>query len=145
MLQAGRSRFLFPMRSLDFFNWPNPSSRIPTLWSTQPLTEMSTRNLTGEVKGCRCLRLTPLLLSVSRLSRWCGSLDVSGLYGPSRPISGIALPYEYIIITDRICKNKEASQLNLFSKKWRMEGAANQWAPLTLALETYIAVVQCSR
>jgi hypothetical protein len=30
-----------------FFNWPNPSSRIMALGSTQPLTEMSTRNLPG--------------------------------------------------------------------------------------------------
>jgi hypothetical protein len=29
----------------DFFNWPNPSSRTMALGSTQPLTEMSTRNL----------------------------------------------------------------------------------------------------
>jgi hypothetical protein len=40
-----KSRIRFPMRSLDFFNWPNPSSRTMTLGSTQPLTEMSTRNL----------------------------------------------------------------------------------------------------
>jgi hypothetical protein len=42
MLQAGRSRVRFPIR---FFNWSNPSSRIIVLGSTQPLTEMSTRNL----------------------------------------------------------------------------------------------------
>jgi hypothetical protein len=30
-----------------FFNWPNPSSRTMALGSSQPLTEMSTRNLTG--------------------------------------------------------------------------------------------------
>jgi hypothetical protein len=30
---------------VDFFNLPNPSSRTMTLGSTQPLTEMSTRNL----------------------------------------------------------------------------------------------------
>jgi hypothetical protein len=47
MLQAGRSRVRFPMRSLDFFIWPNPSSRTMALGSTQPLTEMSTRNLPG--------------------------------------------------------------------------------------------------
>jgi hypothetical protein len=35
------------MRSLDFFSWPNPSSRTVVLGSTQPLTEMSTRNLPG--------------------------------------------------------------------------------------------------
>jgi hypothetical protein len=44
MLQAGRSRVRFPMRSLDF--------SIYLIWtmalgSTQPLTEMSTRNLPG--------------------------------------------------------------------------------------------------
>jgi hypothetical protein len=37
--------------------------------STQPLTEMSTRNLTGAVKGCRCVRLTNSPRSLSRLSR----------------------------------------------------------------------------
>jgi hypothetical protein len=32
---------------IGFFNLPNPSSRIMALGSTQPLTEMSTRNLPG--------------------------------------------------------------------------------------------------
>jgi hypothetical protein len=45
MLQAGRSRVWFPDEVTAFFNWPNPSSRIMALGSTQPLTEMSTRNL----------------------------------------------------------------------------------------------------
>jgi hypothetical protein len=45
MLQAGRLRVQFPMRSLDFFNLPNPSSRTMALGSTQSVTEMSTRNL----------------------------------------------------------------------------------------------------
>jgi hypothetical protein len=44
MLQAGRSRVRFPMRS-GFFNWRNPSGRTMALGSTQPLTEMNTRNL----------------------------------------------------------------------------------------------------
>jgi hypothetical protein len=46
-LQAGRSRVRFPMRSLIFFSLSNPYSRIMTLGSTQPLTEVSTRNLPG--------------------------------------------------------------------------------------------------
>jgi hypothetical protein len=45
MLQAGRSRGSIPDEVNGFFNWPNPSSRIMALGSTQPLTEMSTRNL----------------------------------------------------------------------------------------------------
>jgi hypothetical protein len=47
VLQAGRSRVRFSMTSLDFYNWPNPSSRPMAVGSTQPLTEMSTRNLPG--------------------------------------------------------------------------------------------------
>jgi hypothetical protein len=47
MLQARRSRARFVMRSLDFFNLPNPSTRTMALGSTQPQTEMITRNLPG--------------------------------------------------------------------------------------------------
>jgi hypothetical protein len=36
-----------PDELTGFFNWPNPSSRTMALGSTQPLTEMSTRNLPG--------------------------------------------------------------------------------------------------
>jgi hypothetical protein len=39
MLQAGRSQIRFPVSSLDF--------SVVTLGSTQPLTEMSTKNLPG--------------------------------------------------------------------------------------------------
>jgi hypothetical protein len=45
-LQAGRSRDRIP-DEVDFFNWPNPSSRTMALGSTQPLTEVSTRNIPG--------------------------------------------------------------------------------------------------
>jgi hypothetical protein len=47
MLQAGKSGVRFPMRSLNIFNLPNPSSRIMSLGSTQSLTEMSTRKISG--------------------------------------------------------------------------------------------------
>jgi hypothetical protein len=47
MLQARKSRVRFPMRSLNFFDWPNLSSLIMALGTTQPLTEMITRNLPG--------------------------------------------------------------------------------------------------
>jgi hypothetical protein len=36
----------FPML-LDIFNFPNPSIRIMSLESTQPLTEFSARNIPG--------------------------------------------------------------------------------------------------
>jgi hypothetical protein len=49
MLQAGRSRVRVP-DEVDNFNLPNTSSRTMTLGSTEPLTEMSTRNLPGGKK-----------------------------------------------------------------------------------------------
>jgi hypothetical protein len=49
MLQAGRSPVQVP-DAVDFFNLRNPSSSTMALGSTQPLTEMSTRNFPGGKK-----------------------------------------------------------------------------------------------
>jgi hypothetical protein len=49
MLQAGRSPVRDP-DEVDFFNLTNPSSRTMALGSTQPLTEMNTRNFPGGKK-----------------------------------------------------------------------------------------------
>jgi hypothetical protein len=49
MLQAGRSPVRVP-DEMKCFNSPNPSSRTMALGSTQPLTEMSTRNFPGDKK-----------------------------------------------------------------------------------------------
>jgi hypothetical protein len=43
-----------PDEVIEFFTWPNPSSRIMALGLTQPLTEMSIRNLPGGKGRLEC-------------------------------------------------------------------------------------------
>jgi hypothetical protein len=89
MLQALRSRVKIPIRSLDFSNLPNHSSRTMILRFTQPLTEISTTS--QRVRGLRVKRLWPWPPSVSWLSRKYGILNVSEPCVSPRPGTGIAL------------------------------------------------------
>jgi hypothetical protein len=73
------SRMLYPRypwgHSSSFFNLCNPSRHTMALGSTQPLIEMSTRNLPGGVKRCRRVKLTTSSPYVNRLSRSLGWVD----------------------------------------------------------------------
>jgi hypothetical protein len=83
-LQAGESPVRVP-NEVDFFNWPNPSSRTMALESTQPLTEMSTKNLPWgkgrPVQGWqRCRHLWANCLENVRASTSRNHKGLHGLY-----------------------------------------------------------------
>jgi hypothetical protein len=81
-LQTGTSRVRFPMVSLELIPWHNRFGRTMGLGSTQPLTEMSTRNISWGVKAAGAYGWQPYHLHVPIVYK-SGSLD---LLEPSGPV-----------------------------------------------------------
>jgi hypothetical protein len=95
MPQTGRSRGRFPMRSLNFSIDLILPVALMALGSTQPLTEMSTRNHPGgDRRPARKADNLNTICGPNVLKMW-GGLHVTQSYGPPRPVIGIALLLTY--------------------------------------------------
>ena len=81
---------------IGIFHWHNPSCRTMTLGSTQPLTEMSTSNISWGIKAAGAYGWHPYNLHVPTVLK----SEILKLLEPSGPVqacNGIVLPFIRIL------------------------------------------------
>jgi hypothetical protein len=100
---------LIPDSVIGIFHWHNPSGCTMALRSTQPLTEMSTRNIPWGVKAASVQGWQPYHLHVPFFLK-SGSLNVLEPSGPVQACDGIALPLPFYK-TNMIESNVLSAQL----------------------------------
>ena len=79
---------------IEMFPWHNPSGRAMALGLTQPLTEMSIRNISWGGRGAAVRRADNLTTFMCRLSCSLGTSTSWNPQGLFRPVMG--LPYRYV-------------------------------------------------
>jgi len=84
-----------PNGVMGIFHWHNPSGHTIALGLTQPLTEMSTRNISWGVKVAGAQGWQPYHLHVLIVLK-SGSLYLLEPSGPVQACNGIALPLPYL-------------------------------------------------
>ena len=96
MLQIRRSLARSQLVSLDFSLTQNPFDRSMVLESTQPLTDMSTKNISGG-KSNRRVRLTTLPPSCALVTK-SGNLNFLEPSSPLKTCIGTDLPF-YLLLS----------------------------------------------
>jgi hypothetical protein len=96
--------FLFPLKDVETLHYKSEVHGFDSQWchwnfsltialiSTQPLTEMSTSNISWGSKGCRCAGLTTLSPSCADCLEVWGAPNSWNLQGMSKFVKAIALP-----------------------------------------------------
>jgi hypothetical protein len=88
---------LIPNGVTGIFRWHNPSGCIIALGLTQPLTEMSTRNISWRVKAASAYSWHPYHLQVLNVLK-SGSLTFLETSGHVQACDGTALPFLIIVV-----------------------------------------------
>jgi hypothetical protein len=87
---------VIPDGVIEIFHWHNPSSHTTALGFTQPLTEMSTRNISSGVKAASVYGWRPYHLHVPSVLK-SGSFNFLEPSGSVRPIMGLIYGYLYSV------------------------------------------------
>ena len=83
-----------PEGIIEIFHWQNPSGRTMALGLTQPLTEMSTRNISWGIKSAGAYGWQPYRLHVLIVSK-SGRLNFLEPSGPDQACNELLYPYYY--------------------------------------------------